>query len=118
MESKILSLRTVSQAAILVSLVLCGAAGAADGHVRITQPATGATLDALEQIELVYEVSSGVGDHVHVYVDDQEVGILRQLKGSYTLESLAPGKHDICIKVVNKAHTPIGLQDCIVATVE
>ena len=46
------------------------------------------------------------------------MGILRQLRGSYTLESLSAGKHAICIKVANKAHTPIGLQRCINVSVE
>lgn len=95
------------------------AAWAADPYVRITQPANGARLDAMEQARLVYEVEPGPrGDHVHVYVDDREVGILRQLEGSYALETLSPGRRTICIKVVNKAHTPIGVQDCVSATVE
>lgn len=73
----------------------------------------------MEQNRLVYEVEPGPrGDHVHVYVDDKEVGILRQLKGSYALETLSPGRHTICVKVVNKAHTPIGVQDCVSASVE
>ncbi|MHB8760639.1 MAG: hypothetical protein ACYC5S_10995, partial [Thiobacillus sp.] len=68
---------------------------------------------------LVYSVDPGPrGDHVHVYVDDREVGILRQLKGSYLLESMASGQRDICVKVVNKAHVPIGIQDCVKVTVK
>ncbi len=94
-----------------------GATGAP--FVRITQPADGARLDAMQQSRLVYEVEPGPrGDHVHVYVDDREVGILRQLKGSYALETLAPGRHTICVKVVNKAHTPIGVQDCVSVSVD
>lgn len=87
---------------------------AAQPGVKILQPADDATLDAMEQNKLVYAVEPGPGgDHVHVYVDGKEVGILRQLEGSYTLETLAPGKRRICVKVVNKAHTPIGLEDCV-----
>ena len=95
------------------------AAGAGEGKVTITSPKPGATLDAMEENQVVYEVDPGPrGDHVHVYVDNQEVGILRKLKGSYTLETLSPGKRDICVKVVNKAHVPVGIEQCVQVTVK
>ncbi len=106
-------------AAALGAAVPVGAWAAGAPFVRITEPANGARLDAMEQNRLVFEVDPGTrGDHVHVYVDDKEVGILRQRKGSYALETLSPGRHTLCIKVVNKAHTPIGVQDCVTASVE
>jgi len=90
-----------------------------DASVTITAPADGETLDIMEQNQIVYDVVPGPdGDHVHVYVDDEEVGILRQLTGSYTFETLAEGNHTLCIKVVNKAHVPIGVEDCVDVTVE
>jgi len=89
------------------------------GKVTITSPADGATLDALDENRLVYDVDPGPrGDHVHVYVDSKEVGILRKLKGSYLLESLDSGKRKLCVKVVNKAHVPIGVEKCIQVTVK
>jgi hypothetical protein len=89
------------------------------GKVTITAPAQGATLDAMDENQLVYEVDPGPrGDHVHVYVDAKEVGILRKLKGSYTLETLSSGKRDICIKVVNKAHVPVGIEECVQVTMK
>ena len=106
-------------AALALVLLAPPDAAAAEPYVRITSPADGATLDAMDQNRLVYEVDPGPrGDHVHVYVDGDEVGILRQLKGSYTLETLAPGSRELCVKVVNKAHTPIGVQDCVEVRVE
>ena len=114
----------LSAATFLVALMsgtclLAPACLAAEGSVTIESPKDGAKLDAMDQNKLVYEVVPGPGgDHVHVYVDGKEAGILRQLKGSYMLETLAAGKHDICIKVVNKAHTPIGLQRCVAVSVE
>lgn len=90
------------------------AAALGQGKVTITSPAEGATLDAMGENRLVYDVVPGPrGDHVHVYVDDQEVGILRKLKGSYLLETLSPGKRAICVKVVNKAHVPVGIERCV-----
>lgn len=87
---------------------------AQDGAVRIVTPADGAKLDAFDQNKISYEVVPGPkGDHVHLYVDGKETAILRELKGSRTLETLSPGNHDICVKVVNKAHVPIGVEQCI-----
>jgi hypothetical protein len=91
----------------------------AEGKVVISSPAEGATLDAMAENRLVYEVEPGPkGDHVHVYVDGKEAAILRKLKGSYPLETPSAGPHDICIKVVNKAHVPIGVEDCVKVTVK
>jgi len=91
----------------------------AQGKVTITTPAEGATLDAMAENRVVYDVDPGPrGDHVHVYVDNKEVGILRKLKGSYLLETLSPGPRTICIKVVNKAHVPVGIEQCVHVTVK
>jgi hypothetical protein len=89
------------------------------GKVLITAPLEGATLDAMAENRLVYDVDPGPkGDHIHVYIDDREAGILRKLKGSYLLESPPAGKHTICIKVVNKAHVPVGIEQCVHVTVK
>lgn len=88
-------------------------------YVKITSPVDGAKVDSMDLVKLVYDVARGPkGDHAHVYVDNKEVGILRQLKGSYPLEALATGKRSLCIKVVNKGHVPIGVGQCISITVE
>jgi hypothetical protein len=89
------------------------------GKVTITAPLDGATLDSMSENHLVYEVDPGPrGDHVHVYADGQEIGILRKLTGSYSLDGLSMGKRAICIKVVNKAHVPVGIEQCVRVTVK
>ncbi|MCD6707231.1 MAG: hypothetical protein LT080_12370 [Thiobacillus sp.] len=89
------------------------------GKALITSPADGATLDAMDDIRLAYEVNPGPrGDHAHLYVDNKEVAILRKLNGSYPLETPATGKHSLCVKIVNKSHVPIGIGQCIQVTVE
>jgi outer membrane usher protein FimD/PapC len=99
-------------------LTVAAPAFAAEGSVVIQSPANGQKLDIMEQNRLQYQVTPGPGgDHVHVYVNDKEVGILRQLQGSYTFESLPEGDNTICVKVVNKAHVPIGVQQCVKVTV-
>lgn len=105
--------------AALLSVSVAASAASGKAYVKITSPVAGAKLDAMGQTKLVYEAAPGPnGDHVHVYVDNKEVGILRQLAGSYTLETLASGTRNICVKIVNKAHVPIGVEECVKVTVE
>lgn len=93
-------------------------AHAQQGMVTIQSPMMGAKLMGMGPIMLQYGVEPGPnGDHVHVYVDDEEVGILRALKGAYALEKLSAGDHNVCIKVVDKGHTPIGLEKCVQVSV-
>lgn len=105
---------------MLLALVAFPFGALADaGAVTIVSPADGAKLDAMAENRITYDVAPGPkGDHTHLYVDGKEIAVLRQLKGSYTLASLAPGAHELCIKVVNKNHTPIGIEKCIKVKVE
>jgi hypothetical protein len=83
---------TRSLAVPLLALLLASAASAQDAAVTILSPVDGAKLDAKAQNKITYDVVPGPkGDHVHVYVDEGQVALVRQLKGSYTFESLAPG---------------------------
>ena len=92
---------------------------AADASITISSPADGAKLSRTALTKIDYEVIPGPkGDHAHLYVDDKQEDVLHKLKGSDTLEALAPGKHDICIKIVNRSHTPIGVQQCVKVSVE
>ena len=101
-----------------VFLLPTAVAYAQEASVTILSPMEGAQLMGGEGPHMLdYKVEPGPnGDHVHVYVDDAEVGILRELSGSYPLKGLTPGAHAICIKVVNKAHTPIGVEKCVNVT--
>lgn len=103
----------------LMFFVVAPSVGFAQGKAVITSPADGATLDAMNENRIAYDVVYGPrGDHAHLYVDNKEVAILRKAKGSYLLETLSSGKHSLCVKVVNKAHVPIGIEQCIQVTVE
>lgn len=105
--------------ATLVGLAWAGIAFAEDGSVKILAPLAGAKLDAMADHRIAYEVVPGPrGDHTHLYVDGREVAVLRELKGSRPLETLAPGTRELCIKVVNKAHVPIGIEQCVKVRVE
>jgi hypothetical protein len=89
-------------------------------NIDIVSPVDGAKLDFKAENKMVYDVNLGTttGGHIHVYVDGEEADLLRQPKGSYTFDPLAKGKHEICLKIVNKNHTPIGVERCIKVTVE
>jgi len=104
---------------IVIASVAAPQAMAAESTIEIISPTDGAKLDAMEQSKMEYSVTLGSGaDHIHVYVDGKEEALLRQMKGSYTMATLSPGKHDICIKLVNKNHTPIGVERCIKVEVD
>lgn len=105
---------------LFLAMLFSSAALANQPGILITSPTEGAKLDALAPpAQLTYEVMPGAeGDHTHLYVDDKEVAILRQKKGTHTLPKLAPGEHNICIKLVNQAHTPVGTEKCIKVTVQ
>lgn len=108
-------MNVLKSAAIVVALGLPCLAFA-DGSVTISSPADGAKV-ALTGTKLVYDVQPGaMGDHVHVYVDGEQAALLRQLKGSYTLDKLSAGDHTVCIKVVDKGHTPTGTEKCVKVT--
>lgn len=119
-EKEVIMHRKLFLATLALGLFLAfPATGLAQGKVVITSPADGAILDAMDENHLVYEVDPGPrGDHVHVYVDNREIGILRKLKGSYLLESLSSGARNLCVKVVNKAHVPVGIEQCVKVTVK
>jgi hypothetical protein len=92
---------------------------AADGSVTISSPADGAKLSRSATTTVTYDVTPGPkGDHVHLYVDNGEAAVLRQLKGSHEVGKLAPGSHEICVKEVTKAHAPTGVEKCIKVSVE
>ncbi len=98
------------------ALGITGIALAQDASVTISSPADGAKV-GMSGVKVAYSVVTGPkGDHVHFYVDDQEVKVLRELKGTYTVDSLKAGAHTLCIKIVDKSHTPIGVEKCIKVT--
>ncbi len=86
----------------------------ADPNLKILSPADGAIVQAGEPLPVQYEIRPKPGgDHSHIYIDHKEAGILRRKKATFTLNPLPAGEYTICIKVVNKAHTPIGQETCI-----
>lgn len=109
-----------SSVALVLSFALFSPfVAAGEPYAKITYPHDGEKLGAMSKKQIDYEVNPGSqGDHIHLYVGNREAVILRKLAGSHPLESMAPGPHTLCIKVVNKAHTPIGVEQCVKVNVE
>jgi hypothetical protein len=110
----------------LVLLVLLGAfavtAFAADApqsaSIQILKPADHADLDSDESYPLDYQVALGSGDdHFHVWVDADRSPGIHDLKGTYMLPKMSPGKHVITLKLVDKGHVPTGPQKSITVNV-
>lgn len=102
---------------LLIPLFLAlayGQALAADGKITIISPAKGALISADSKVPVSYEAMLGPkGDHLHLYLDDKRIDVLRQLKGSATLDAMAPGKHKICLTENTKWHMSTGLETCV-----
>jgi len=109
-------MNTLKAILMTCAMGVCGAALAEDASVKISSPADGAMVGTAG-ISVAYEVVTGPkGDHVHLYIDDSEAKVLRNMKGTYTIDSLKAGPHNVCIKIVDKGHTPIGVEKCVKVT--
>jgi len=107
---------------LLIPLFLAlayGQALAADGKITIISPANGAMVSATAKVPVNYEAMLGSkGDHLHLYLDDKRIDVLRQLKGSAELDAMAPGKHKICLTENTKWHMATGLETCVEVTAQ
>ncbi len=112
-------MRNLSMMTFLLASLAASPAIAADAKINIISPADGSKLYANAQSQLTYEVTLGGGaEHAHLYVDGKMAGLLRQKRGSHTIDPLTPGMHEICAKLVDKNHTPTGTERCIKVTAE
>ena len=97
-----------------VLLSLASTVAVADPNLKIITPMDGAVFKEGQSIPVKYDIKPDPGgDHSHIYINHKEAGILRRKKATFTLDPLPAGKHSICLKVVNKAHAPIGQSTCI-----
>lgn len=113
---------------LVLSLAACGNKpaetstenpAAAVSKIDIISPVEGARLDPKVENKLDYNITlGGDGDHAHLYVDNRRVDMLHQMKGSYSFDYLDQGKREICIRLVNKGHSSIGVERCVTVMVE
>lgn len=106
-----------SRSLVAMGLVMWAAGVVADPNVKILSPADGGKVKVGEPVVVSYElVPNPGGDHSHIYVNGKEAGVLRKQKGTYTLDPLPAGSHELCLKVVNKGHASINQGTCIKVT--
>jgi len=107
----------------LALLALANPVLAADsaGSITITSPANGAMLQSAGN-KLEFNVHLGPnGNHVHVYIDDQDPIVFRDVSHcpcSIALPKLSSGKHTIVVKEATSSHAMTGVQSSVTATVK
>jgi len=92
------------------------------GSITITSPADNAVLQSGTGNKLDFNVRLGPnGNHVHIYVDDQNPIVFRDVSHcpcSIDLPKLSPGKHIIVVKEATSSHAMTGVQGSVTATVK
>jgi hypothetical protein len=103
----------------LLLALACAPALAEGGKIVINSPVNGASVGANTKVLVNYEATLGAsGDHLHLFLDDDRIDILRQLKGSAEVGEMKPGKHKICLTENTKWHMSTGLENCVEVTAQ
>ena len=87
--------------------------------IDITAPLDGAKLNVKGPNTLDFNITPvGTRGHLKIFVDDNKVDTLYQMKGSYAFnKSLPLGDHVICIKLYDKISQTESAQRCIKVSV-
>jgi len=80
---------------------------------KIPSAGTKMVFDVVPSAAVTAVPTASKADHVHVFADGEKLATLRALKGSYEVDKLVPGTHWLCVRVVDKAETPVGLEKCV-----
>ncbi len=107
--------------AVLANPVLA-ADSAGAGAIAILAPTSDAVLQSGVENKLEFNVKlSPRGHHLHIYVDDQDPIIARNVAHcpcNVALPKLAPGKHVIVIKEATSSHAMTGVEGSVAVTVK
>jgi hypothetical protein len=87
--------------------------------IDITAPLDGAKLNVKGPNTLDFNITPvGTRGHLKIYVDDNKVDTLYQMKGRYTFNKTLPlGDHVICIKLYDKIREIEAAQHCVTVSV-
>ena len=92
------------------------------GSITISAPTNGAMLASGNGNKLDFDVHLGpTGNHVHIYVDDQNPIVYRDVGHcpcSIDLPTLSSGKHTVVIKEATVSHALTGVQASAAFTVK
>lgn len=108
---------------VLTALLATPVLAAVDaGSITILSPANGAVLQSSAENKLEFNVKlSPRGNHLHIYVDDQDPIIDRDIARcpcTLVLPKLTAGKHVIAIKEATSSHAMTGLEGAVTVTVK
>ena len=94
----------------------------AAGSITIMSPANDAALQSGKGNKLEFNLQlSPNGNHVHIYVDDQQPIVYRDVSRcpcSVTLPQLTAGKHTIAVKEATTSHALTGVEGSVTVTVK
>lgn len=103
--------------AALPLLLLASAAFADEGKVTILAPQDGAEVSIGKPVTVSFEAVWGPkGNHLHLYLDDHRVDVIRQPKGSEDIHIDKPGKHEICLEIETSWHFSTDVKQCVTVT--
>ena len=106
--------RFIVSSTLVTSAMLFSGAVLAAGSITIISPKDGASLSSGSGNKLEYNVElSPNGNHLHVYVDNGDPIIDRNVSGcpcSIDLPDLSPGKHEIVVKEATSSHAMTGVE--------
>jgi hypothetical protein len=92
------------------------------GSITITSPANGAVLQSDSGNKLDFNVHlSPNGNHVHIYIDDQNPIVFRDVGHcpcSINLPVLKTGKHTIVVKEATVSHAMTGVEGAVTVSVK
>ncbi len=104
--------------AALPLLLLAPGAFADEGKITILAPQDGAEVSVDKPVTVSFEAIWGPkGNHLHLYVDNHRVDVIRQPKGSEDIHNvLMAGKHEICLEIETSWHFSTGVRQCVTVT--
>ena len=96
--------------------------GSTSGSITITSPMSDTVLQSATENKLEFKIQlSPSGNHVHVYIDEQDPIVFRNVSHcpcSIALPKLASGKHTLVIKEATSSHAMTGLEGKVIITVK
>lgn len=88
----------------------------ADGGIIIKSPADGEVVNG-SALMVEMKIEKGArGDHIHFYLDGENLGVVRVDK--YKLTDMAKGKHKVEARLASKGHAEIGPKGTVEFIVE
>lgn len=90
------------------------AVAADEGKITILSPAEGTVIHAGDTVKVEYAADMGPkGDHLHLYLDERRIDVLRQPKGTGEVRVLMAGAHQICLTINTSWHFSTGVKQCV-----